>query len=585
MKKGFLIVLILGSFHIFSQKKNNEKVKDTVKTEVVEVITSYNPKIADANKLKKNPTVKLLEKTKKQPLKYSIFSVPVASTFVPKSGVVKGIDVGVKERIYDNFIAAGFGNYTSPYFETFLHKHTRFQSEFGLSAKYNASFENIKNTVLNSDFSNFGASVFYKQDERYFDWKVTLNSDRNHYNWYGITPNFIDVNTIDAIAEKQTYNAFNLIGDIDFLESYIDKSSLSFSYFSDAFNSSEFLVNLDADLDIPVSFIRKNLKINTNLEYLKGKFENNYSNTNKLNYNIFTAKINPEYNTIFNGFSVKLGAKLFGSFDGQNKVNNFLIYPDVRIQKEIMNESLQVYGGISGDLKTNTYKSFSENNPFISPTIFITQTAEKMNAFLGFNGVLNNSVSFNVSASFKNEQDKPLFLKNNSKSDGISTSANGINFRGYEYGNSFGIVYDDVKTTSVFAEMSYEFSKKITFETSFQFDNYNTTTELEAWNLPTFQGNLIAKYKNEKWYATSTILFVGNRKDGLYAANYPINSKTSQIIPSFFDLNLNGGYLFNDKFSAFLKINNLLNNNYQRFANFEVQGFQILGGVTYKFDF
>lgn len=585
MKKGFLIVLILCAFNVFSQKKNSEKVKDTVKTEVVEVVTTYNPKIADANKLKKNPSVKLLEKTKKQPLEYHIFSVPVASTFVPKSGVVKGIDVGVKERIYDNFIAAGFGNYTSPYFETFLHKHTRFQSEFGLSARYNASFDNIANTVLNSDFSNFGASVFYKQDERYFDWKVTLNSERNQYNWYGITPNSLEIGTINSIEENQTYNYFNVVGEIDLLDSYIDKSNLSFSYFSDVFNSSEFLVSLDTDLDIPVSFIRKNLKINTKIEYLNGEFLNNYSNTNNLNYSIFTTKINPEYNNTFNGFSVKLGTKLFASFDGENRINNFLVYPDIKIQKEILKESLQVYGGVSGDLKTNTYRDFSEENPFVSPTIFITQTAEKMNAFLGFAGVLNNSVSFNVSASFKNEQDKPLFLKNNSKSDGISTSANGINFRGYEYGNSFGIVYDDVKTTSLFAEMSYEFSKQITFETNFQFDSYNTTTEVEAWNLPIFQGNLIAKYKNEKWYATSTILFVGNRKDVLYDSNYPSNAKTSQTIPSFFDLNLNGGYLFNDKFSAFLKVNNMLNNNYQRFANFEVQGFQILGGITYKFDF
>ena len=253
------------AFNVFSQKKNNEKAKDTLKTEVVEVVTTYNPKIADANKLKNNPSVKLLEKTKKQPLKYNIFSVPVASTFVPKSGVVKGIDVGLKERIYDNFIAAGFGNYTSPYFETFLHKHTRFKSEFGLSARYNASFDNIANTVLNSHFSNFGASVFYKQDERYFDWKVTLNSERNQYNWYGITPNSFAINSLNSIEENQTYNYFNVDGEIDLLDSYIDKSNFSFSYFSDVFNSSEFLVSLDTDLDIPISFIRKNLKINTKI--------------------------------------------------------------------------------------------------------------------------------------------------------------------------------------------------------------------------------------------------------------------------------------------------------------------------------
>ena len=585
MKKYFFTIALLAAFNVFSQKKTTEKVKDTVKTEVVEVVTTYNPKIADATKITTNPTINLLEKTKKQPLKYTIFSVPVASTFIPKSGVIKGIDVGIRERIYDNFIAAGFGNYASPYFETFLHKHTRFQSEFGLSAKYNASFDNIENTVLNSDFSNLGMSLFYKQDERYFDWKVTVNSERNHYNWYGIDPNFIDNSTLRFINERQKYNSFNAIGEMDFLDAYIDKSSLSLSYFNDDFNSEEILMRLNTDLGIPTSFLKENLKIGTKLEYLNGSFGSNYAITNALNYSIFTAKIAPEYNTIYKDFSIKLGAKIFASFDGENSVTNFLVYPDIKIQKEILKENLHIFGGISGDLKTNSYKDYVDENPFVSPTIFMTQTAEKFNAFVGFNGILKNTISYTVSASFKNEQDKPLFIKNNSKSDGLSTSSNGIVLRGYEYGNSFGVLYDDVKTTSIFAELNYEFSKRMNFETHIQFDNYTTTNQNEAWNLPTFQANFMAKYKQEKWYATSTLLFVGNRKDVMYTDIFPSTAASTQSIPSFLDINLNGGYHFNDTFTAFLKVNNILNSNYQRFVNFEVQGFQILGGITYKFDF
>ncbi|WP_105046150.1 TonB-dependent receptor [Polaribacter gangjinensis] len=585
MKKGFLILAFISVFNVFSQKKTTEKVKDTVKTEVVEVVTTYNPKIADANKISTNPSINLLEKTKKQPLKYTIFSVPVASTFIPKSGVIKGIDVGVKERIYDNFLAAGFGNYTSPYFETFLHKNTRFQSEFGLSAKYNASFDNIENTVLNSDFSNLGMSIFYKQDERYFDWKVTINSERNHYNWYGIDQNFINNATTRFINERQEYNFFNATGEMDFLDAYVDKSNLSISYFNDDFNSEEILIGLNTDLDIPTRFLRENVKIGTKLEYLNGSFASNYAITDVLNYNIFTIKIAPEYNTTYKDFTIKLGAKIFTSFDAENSVTNFLVYPDVKVQKALLKENLQFFGGISGNLKTNTYKDFVDDNPFVSPTMFITQTAERFNAFVGFNGVLNNSISYTISASFKNEQDKPLFIKNNSKSDGTTTSSNGIVLRGYEYGNSFGVVYDDVKTTSIFAELNYEFSKRLNFETHIQFDNYTTTNQNEAWNLPAIQANFMAKYKNEKWYATSTLLFVGNRKDVLYTNVFPSTTSTTQSIPSFLDLNLNGGYHLNDKFTVFLKMNNMLNSNYQRFSNFEVQGFQLLAGVTYKFDF
>lgn len=591
MKKLFLVILVLITcFNVSAQTKPTEKVipvklKDTVKTEVVEVITTYNPEIADATKISIKPSIELLKESEKKELSYTIFSVPVASTFIPKSGAVKGVDVGVKERIYDNFIAVGFGNYTSPYFETFLHRITRFESEFGLSAKYNASFDNIENTLLNSNFSNLEASIFFKKEERYFDWKIKLNSERNEYNWYGIKPIFIAANTLNGIEEDQTYNYFNIVGEIDFLDAYIDKSLFSVSYFSDALNSKEYLMRLDTDLDIPISFLKENLQIDTKLEYLNGEFTNNYTNTNLLNYSFFTAKIHPVYKTNFGGFSLNLGAKFVAAIDTENSLNHFLIYPDLKIQKAIIKDNLDVFTGVFGDLKTNTYKNFTEENPFVSPTLFITQTSQKFNTFFGFKGIINNNLSFNIYASLKNEEDKALFVKNNTKSDGMSNTFNGVLLKGYEYGNSFNVVYDDVKTTSIFAELSYDFNKNITFETNVQFDSFNTTNEQEAWNLPPIQANFIAKYKNSKWYATSTILFVGDRKDLLYINNFPTPSLNSRALASFADINLNGGYHFNDKFSVFVKFNNILNKNYQRFAFFEVQGFQVLGGITYKFDF
>jgi hypothetical protein len=594
MKRGFLIFLIFfGFLSTSAQTKPKAKVtpvklRDTVKTEIVEVITTYNPKIADANKIKKNPTIQLIDKSKKKKLAYTIFSAPVASTFIPKSGVVKGIDVGVKERVYDNYVAAGLGNYTSPYAEVYIHEQTRFRSEFGLSAKYIASLDNIENTSLDSDFSNFNTSVFYKKEERYFDWKVILNTDRNNYNWYGLKENIFTDLTINNIQENQTYNHFNIVGEIEFLDAYIDKSNVSLSYFTDAFNSSEFLINFDTNLDIPLNFISRNLnslQVKTSLEFLTGQFESDYANQNELKYSMFTAKVNPAYKTTFKGFSLKVGAKLFASFDAENSVNHFLAYPDIKIQKTIIKDHLSIYGGVFGDFHTNTYNNFTQENPFISPTQFMTQTAERYNAFLGFNGVINNDFSFNLSASIRDEQDKVLFVRNNSKSNGASNFANGTELKGFEYGNSFSVLYDDVKTTSIFAELEYDFTKRITFSTNIQLDNFKMATQSEAWNLPTIQTAIVGAYKSNKWYATTNIFYVGERKDVLYTATYPSGTNGIQNLNSFVDVNLNGGYHFNDQFSAFLRLNNVLNANYQRFANFNVQGFQALGGITYKFDF
>ena len=39
------------------------------------------------------------------------------------------------------------------------------------------------------------------------------------------------------------------------------------------------------------------------------------------------------------------------------------------------------------------------------------------------------------------------------------------------------------------------------------------------------------------------------------------------------------------KLSVFVKGNNLLGDNYEKWVDFPVQGIQFLGGVTYKFNY
>jgi len=89
MKKySFVLILIMSLGQVFSQKK--PKKKDSI-VEVINVITSYTPTISDAFKIKKTPKIILSNTTSKKKLSFSIFSAPVASTFVPKVVKLKGL--------------------------------------------------------------------------------------------------------------------------------------------------------------------------------------------------------------------------------------------------------------------------------------------------------------------------------------------------------------------------------------------------------------------------------------------------------------------------------------------------------------
>ena len=581
-----MCVILIACF----SAKAQEKKKDTiVETEIVNVITKYNPKIANANKIKNNPIIRLLKKSDKKKLKYTIYSAPVASTFIPKTGVLKGVNVGVKERIYNNYLATGYGNFASPYAELFIYKSTRFDNEFGLHAKYSGSEENVRNTVLNSNFLNFNAATFFKQKTRYFDWKVSLDAEKNNYNWYGLPQDKVFTETvISAIDEEQSYTYLKLAGDFKFHDSYIDFGKISVAYFTDAFKTSEILANFEAKLNFPLDFLSNNLNeisINSGIELLSGTFKNSYDNAGAIKYNLITAKLIPEYRMEYLGFSLKASLKTFLSLDLENDNTKFFIFPDLFVQTSLLKKYVTAYSGYTGNLKTNTYKEFTAENPFVSPSLLIKQTEESSNLFIGLKGNITRKLSYNVKVSAKKEENKPLFLRNNSKSYGTTSFSNDRGLKGYEYGNSFNIYYDDVSSTSIFTEVEYIFDENLTFSSQVQYDNYTTTDALENWNLPSLQSSFSAKYKVEKWYATANIYHVDERTDALYNAQFPSSIKGIETLNSFIDVNLNGGYHFNDRFSAFLRLNNILNTEYQRFANFNTQGFQVLGGITYKFDF
>jgi len=589
MKKSFLyLLLVFGSSQVFAQvKPKKETKKDSIPVEVVNVITSYTPTIADAFKIKKSPRIVLGKNTIKKKLTYSIFSAPVASTFVPKSGVVKGIDVGKKERLYDNYLALGFGNYTTPFVEAFLHQNTKFDNDYGIYLKYISSQDGVESTPLDNGYTNITLGAYYLQEERYLTWKIGGNVAYKKYNWYGLPAINFDTQSISAIQEKQTYGFYELEGEISFEDSYFDDIKASLSLFDDNFGSKEIKFQLQPNFKLPLDGFNRNwedLELATEISYLQGEFEQTYTNSDNLKYSFLNVGLHPIYRLDWKKLHIKLGTKMYLMMDIENSLTDFLMYPDVQFTYPLVSNLANLYIGAGGDLHMNSFRSFSEENPYVSPTLFLTQTNEQYNVYGGLNGKFSSDVSFNIRANYKNDEDHALFVRNNSKSDGIFNAAAPA-LLGYEYGNSFRVLYDDITTLSIFAEVEVDVTKRLIIGGSVQSNTYTTTNQQNAWNLPKLEGMVFGKYKNDKWYASANVFIVGERQDLLYASTFPSAVNTIQNLDAFVDVNLNGGYHFNDFFSAFIKLNNVLGTDYQRFANFNVQGFQVLGGITYKFDF
>tara|TARA_B110000879_G_scaffold31381_1_gene42969 strand:- start:298 stop:603 length:306 start_codon:yes stop_codon:yes gene_type:complete len=70
-------------------QNSQTRVQDSIDTQVVTIVKPYTPKISDAFKLKQAPNIMVSEDSQKS-IKYTIFSIPVASTFTPAKGNLSG---------------------------------------------------------------------------------------------------------------------------------------------------------------------------------------------------------------------------------------------------------------------------------------------------------------------------------------------------------------------------------------------------------------------------------------------------------------------------------------------------------------
>jgi outer membrane receptor protein involved in Fe transport len=251
---------------------------------------------------------------------------------------------------------------------------------------------------------------------------------------------------------------------------------------------------------------------------------------------------------------------------------------------KLVGDLMIFYTGVEGSLNQNSYRDFSNENPFVSPTLAIAPTDKQFDLFAGFKGKLSNNLSYNLRGAVQNEKNKPLFVSN-------EFNMFATNSESYQFGNSFSVVYDDIRTMNLFGELKADFSKNATIGLNGSYSRFFSTFQEEAWNLPTLKlGATLNVNITKKWYAGANVFYVGERKDIVYIQSMitifpPAYYPEITNLKSYFDANFNVGYQHSERLTGFLKFNNIANQSYQKWMNYPVQGLQVLLGASYKFDF
>lgn len=584
------VFLLAGLTPAFAQKKD-----ENIGTEVVNVVKPYTPTVSDAFKIKETPSLDDDDNTKKEPIKYNIFSFPVASTFTPSKGRAAGVDKSKEERLFKNYFTSGFGNYMTAFAELYVTEEVGDNDYVAGMVKHLSSNGGIKKAILDDKFLTSSIDLTYGSKQENFSWSADIGYQIQKYFWYGFPADYgQDVLTEDqvfgeirSLDDVQTYNNLSAGGKLTFNESAFNQISLKYNRFWDAYDSAEnrFLIKPSFEFDIADETIKTEIIA----DYLGGEFKKDYFDTAPIQYGFTNIGIHPSFAMQRNDWSFNIGASAFYSVDSENNKNKFYVYPNANASLKVVGDLMVFYLGAEGTLQQNSYRDFTNENPFVSPTLGITPTDRQLDAFAGLKGKLSNYISYNVRGSMISERNKGMFVNNPRREEVLGQQM-------YQYGNSFGIVYDNVRTLNFFGELKADFTKDISVGINGTFNKYDAKNSDEVWNLPEIKfGANIDVNITPKWYAGVNMFFVGERKDlvvresvllGADDVITPIGfTSTIKTLDSYFDANAHIGFKYSDRLTGWLRFNNIANQAYEKWLNTPVQSFQAMIGASYKFDF
>ncbi len=477
------------------------------------------------------------------------------------------IRAGKPGDIYNNLIKAGFGSRLTPYAELFHSQTHKGKFRFDARLKHISTFgkiEGYSSAPYSSTVAELGFDKFFRYQTLSFNAGYRYNTNR----YYFPESDYPSANSDSAIL-KQAYNL--AFFDTKFVSHYKSNDKLHHTiglktyYYFDKHQSSELSAALNFDF-------HKSFHVTDLSEYqylgIDGNIEYYGNNDSTLSTSDIFVDATPYFRAGFGIFRFKAGIRL--AYLKADSVSKFRVFPDIEVSMNLLPEYLQLYAGLDGGYKKNSYRKLSEENPFISSVIPDTWTNNKIGFFGGLKGNVGKQVGFDVKAAwtfFEND----YFYFNEFPTLTMPIVNN-------DYKNEFLIVTDTGSLFTMTARLSYSVTRKIDLYASYEYNSYSLNTYKKPF------GRLLSQVKaggsyliNNKFKPWVEVIYVGKR--------WAAMGSTSSFyeLSGFTDINVGLDYFHNENFSAFLRVTNLLNHEYDYYYLHPAYGIEFMLGIAYRF--
>ena len=520
----------------------------TLPSENVTVLKNFEAQLLDAERIEASPKLPAPDTSRSK----QVYRLPYRDLnidYPPPTIRPFGMRRDKTGDAYHGIIRAGGGFPNSLYGDGSYRYLFEDKMDFGLRVKHHsASFKKIENQRFSNTDAGLDGTYYFKQG---FAVNGGLGYSANDAYFYGY--NLDSTFTEDVLPEdvKQRFSNFRInggvfngertVGDFNYLV------HLDAYFLKDAYASKE--QGFDLKFRGTKWFAEKHsldILLRTDFTFFQDTF------SQKL-HNFF---LTPAFTLHGDFFNVKLGVTV------ANHNDEFSFFPDVLGTVNILGSQLAAFVGAEGTFQKNTFLSLTTYNPFMESRPELRNT-RVMHYFGGVKGDLG-IIEYSGQAGYKQTQDLALFV--------LQENPLIASHRRFE------VIYDTVSIININGSIVVNLLDGLRIHGVVNQNIYTTTNEQKAWHLPAFTINGGVQYTTlENKLVLRGDVFLENgvpfRNDKGLADN----------LNTLFDVSLGAEYFFSKNIGAFVQVNNLADNQRQRWQLYPTYGINALAGISARF--
>ncbi|MGV6946192.1 hypothetical protein [Sphingobacterium kyonggiense] len=561
-KQSTILTCLLGlGFAAHAQEPDRPVTLDSF-----DIVRDYRPILADAVKIRRSPD--MTNKREYMP-KLNYGNVPDKKL---------DINTGLKElkimetpfsQIFDlksNYAKLGIGNFNTILGEAYFAVEDYEDIRYGGYAKHLSQ----KGNLDDQKFSRQEVGIFGRRIFPRFTVNGLVGYNGFGTRFYGI-PTDANGQTLNPTREAQRFNDIFLSGELT--SNFDPNNEDAFSYslkadgyiYKDKFDAKENSIALSGYLNKRLKAFNVGANVAVDVNSIAGASTPDGKMNNSL------AHLNPYIRFKGENYNITLGANIVSEFGDSSRFN---IFPEAEIDFALVPEYFYIFGGVKGGVDKGSFRNFTKINPYLGPDFNIQNTVERMNIYGGIKGNVGATFGYKVKGFYRKIEGLPLFVNN------------------METPFTFDLVYDGdgdkaVKHVGIEGEINMRLSALVNLGGRLNIDNYTMVKQDEAWHMPKMRLAANARFNiSEKLYIDAEALFHGvsyAREYKYIDATTPPTAYSKSNVASFFDLSGGAEYKATKQLGIFVKANNILNTDYQRYLYYPKLGFNILGGINFSF--